>query len=79
MADGFKEACEGYLNERCGDKWTKYGFDLLYRTVLDTLELDRESGAVLTAVASRCVAILNGERDKLRRIDEWNEKQKRKS
>lgn len=77
LSDGFREACEGYLNERIGEGWKRYGFNTLHRTVLDTLDLDRNGGE-LTTTASRCVAILQSERDKMRRIDEWNQRQKTK-
>lgn len=76
LATGFQEVCEEYLDARLGDKWKKYGFDLLYQTVLDTLAFEDEKN--LTTVAARCVGILRNERNKLERIDAWNQKQKMK-
>ena len=74
--EGFRADCEGYLNERLGDRWQRYGFEQLYGDVLSTLAL--EDSKDLTVTAAACVAIVKSERRKMERIDAWNAKQKAK-
>jgi oligoribonuclease (3'-5' exoribonuclease) len=78
MEEGFTEACESYLNERVGDGWQRYGLDVLRRDVIDVIGLE-DSQIELTMLAERCVEIVKTERRKMKRIDEWNRRQKEKT
>lgn len=72
----FKERTIGFLDDQCGRSWRRYGFDNLYGQVLNALDLgDDTSGLTLTAAI--CVRIVESERSRIRRIDEWNAKQKK--
>ena len=75
MHEGFKEDCEGYLNDRVKG-WQRYGFETLYHDVLNVSGM--EEGQRMTITAKSCLSILNSEREKQRRRDEWTRKQKNK-
>lgn len=72
----FLENCEHFLNEQVGERWKRYGLNNLYQAVLQTLDLEGLGESSLTLTASRMLNILDSERAKMRRINEWNEKQK---
>lgn len=62
------------LNERC-EGWERYGFENLHRQVLDALDLSESDD--LTQTAATCQKIIKGEKNRIRRIDDWNAKQKK--
>lgn len=74
----FQEAAEGYLDERLGDKWKRYGFDNLVEQVLDVLDVERASvsNLSLTTKTRKLLDIVENERRRMKRIDEWNARQK---
>ena len=72
----FDKAAIGFLNERLGTEWERYGFRNIFDQVLNASELDEKTEG-LTLIAARCVAILSSERARMRRIDDWIERQKR--
>jgi len=75
----FKEQCEHYLQERTGDQWRKYGFKNLLNAVLDVRDLKGLPRNKLTAITGDLLNILESERGKMERIDEWNRRQKAKT
>lgn len=74
--EAFDVAAVEFLNERLGTEWERYGFRNIFDQVLTAVELDEKTDG-LTLVAARCVQIISNERSRMRRIDEWNERQKR--
>jgi hypothetical protein len=66
------------LNEKLDDTWKRYGFTNLVDQVLAAIDLREEKPDDLTLVAGRCVDIVDAERRRMKRIDDWIERQKSK-
>lgn len=66
------------MNEQLGDKWKRYGFDNLVEQALDVLDLERTgvSNLSLTTKTRKLLDIVENERRRMKRIDEWNARQK---
>lgn len=75
MKIDFEETCIEHLNEKVGDAWRKYGFESLYQTVLEILDLDRHPPPRMTVTTGRLLNVLQGERARVQRIDEYNRQQ----
>lgn len=76
--DHFRKETIFALDKYCGNGWRKYGFDNLFAAVLDVTEIDRERDE-LTVTAARLADIIESERAKMRRIEDWNNRQQRKN
>jgi hypothetical protein len=77
--ENFFEQSEFFLNEQIGKGWRKYGLKNLYHAVLETFGLESFDQNFLTLTAKRMVDVLLNERQRMERIERWNEKQNRKS
>jgi hypothetical protein len=75
--DDFKEVCIAELEKRLpAGEWKAYGFNALLRSVLDVLKFEGLAAENQTARVGKLVSALEYQRGRMRRIDDWNEKQK---
>lgn len=74
----FVENLTEMLDKRCPNQWQKYGIDNLRRTVSDVMRLE-QSNAERTITTDALISIVESERGKMRRVDDWNENQRRKA
>lgn len=77
--ENFESSCTEWLDERAPEVWKKYGFNKLLAAVLDAMRFETLTPENQTAATGKLVRILNGERNRIKRIDAWNEKQKRQN
>jgi hypothetical protein len=79
LQDEFRERLLFFLNERLGKRWERYGYDVLLQTLSDTLEIEGNEDVRLTTPTARLVQILNSERSKIERQEEWERKARLKT
>lgn len=69
--DEFREAATEELAKLPGDK---FGFDYLYRCVVDVINLGKLPPDAETMTTARLRSIIEGERSRIERIKRWNKK-----
>lgn len=74
----FRETTIDFLNQHCGDRWERYGFDNLYSQVRDAFSLDAKTDT-LTLTAASCARIIADEKQRQQRIDDWNRREQEKA
>lgn len=75
--DEFEAECLEWLEERAKGLWQVYGFPLLLQTVLDVFKFESLPLSHQTVRAGRLISIKNQEVNRKKRIEIWNERQKR--
>lgn len=73
--DNFKEFVANDLKEKLKQDWQKYSFDSLYRTVLDVLDFEDLPKSERTIKTNCLVNILKSARNRIERIDRFNNRQ----
>ncbi|HEX8637941.1 MAG TPA: hypothetical protein VF692_07765, partial [Pyrinomonadaceae bacterium] len=64
------------LEERCQGKWQKYGLQNFQRAVLDVINLEETDKRKWTVKTGVLLNILQSERNRKRRVWEWNNRPK---
>lgn len=67
----FKADCIEFLNERAKG-WQKWGFDELFSQAMDVFDYEQLPLDQRTVTCESLINILISEREKMRKIDEWN-------
>lgn len=70
----FEEETIKLLDERLGDSWKSYGFKNLYNQVRETFDIE-PTDPKISITAKSMVDILESEKNRQRRIEDWNRKE----
>lgn len=71
--DNFRETCESVLSEMPG---SRFGFDKLKQAVVDAMLLDDLPFERQTVTTAKLRRIIEGERQRIRRLRDWNKRTK---
>lgn len=73
----FEEASEELLKQRLGNTWNRYDLFKLIDSVASIFEIKERKDIDITVTAQALVNIVSYEQYRQKRIEAWNEKQKR--
>jgi hypothetical protein len=76
--DYFFDSCLEFLEKELGEASKKYSVKTLYAQVLDALEIEKSPPENLTVIAAQMLSILDSERARIDRIEQWNARQNQK-
>lgn len=76
--DIFKEEAIHALDERFKDSWKKYGFDDLLLAVIAIVNSEDDDKTTWSPMTELLFDVYISQRTRLRRVDDWNYKQKLK-
>jgi len=77
--DLFKEEAAQALNDRFKDKWKVYDLDHLLESVIGIVNSEDDDKTTWSPTTEMLFDVYVGQRARLRRVDDWNLKQKLKN